>query len=91
MDASVKQRVAAAAFTTNALYDTHGVDIFEIIDPANQDTQHVEWLEAPNPTLDDNNEWVWAEADALLAEHEYRRTSDWEDVGDYHQATIEPW
>ena len=72
---------AAAPFRLSALYDAYGVDFL------NGDG-HIEWVPATNPTVEDRDvdddgtvlnpgNWVVAEADDIIREAGYRRTSEW--------------
>lgn len=91
--------IATAATTLDALYDTHGVDIFEFYEDGEGD--HFAWLPAENPTIEgrdiddetgeviDPGQWDIDEADDILTAAGYSRTQPWQfdRLGDSRQ----PW
>ncbi|MCT1689851.1 hypothetical protein M3B11_02570 [Brevibacterium sp. p3-SID960] len=84
--------LAFAPQQTTSLYPTLGVDFLIDRDLAETgETQgaadHVEWIEATNPTVEDDM-WDLAEADEIIAAQGYQRTTEWEDAGDYLVAHI---
>ncbi|PMC76395.1 hypothetical protein [Brachybacterium sp. UMB0905] len=93
--------IATAATRLDALYDTHGVDIFEMFEDGEGD--HFAWLPAENPTIEDREideetgevidpgQWDIDEADDILTAHGYRRTQPWQcdRLGDSTQSWAE--
>lgn len=97
--------LAFAPQRTSNIYPVYGVDFFIDRDLAETgETQgaaeHVEWVKAFNPTVKgrlvdcgeviDPGTWELGEADEIIAAQGYRRTTEWEDAGDYLVAHIAP-